>query len=552
MVLGIDVGGTHTDAVCVDKGTVVSSAKTLTGSDLVASISNVIEGLGIDCRKVQRVTLSTTLCTNAIVERKHAPVGMICSAGPGLDPALFAVGPYFKRVSGAIDHRGREFAPIKREEVWDAAQEIRKAGCPGVGVVSKFSVRNPSHEKAVAEIIGGLFDFVCLGHTISGSLNFPRRINSTYLNAAVMPVQERFVKSVGEAMDRMGIRAPLFFLKADGGTYTAEAASRLPVETILSGPAASMMGGIALDGVRSGCAFIVDIGGTTTDIGVVVNGVPLIEPGGVAIDGLKTLVRGMRVTSVGVGGDSVINATGAGGLAIGPVREGLPACLGGPCPTPMDALAVLGAFRADAQAARSALEPGAKEVGMDVFSFSQKVVETMSHRIKDAAESFLADVNAHPVYTIHEMLHPDVLVPDRVILIGGPADLLKDAISRVMGLPVHVPDHAGVANALGAALARTTAQITLHADTEMKRLVCPELGIEQEIPRTMDLEELKALGIRAMAERAASLGLADEFDAQVIEESTFTMVRGFSTVGKNMRVRIQTRPGLIREWEVLP
>lgn len=550
MILGIDIGGTHTDAVCLQGSTIVSTAKTQTSQDLVGSILDAVDNLDIAYKDIRRVVLSTTLSTNAIVEKKYPKTGMICSAGPGIDPKMFFIGEEFHHVQGALDHRGREYIPIDRDEVLMAARHMKDAGCVGVGVVSKFSVRNPAHEISMASLIRDRFTHVCLGHTMSGSLNFPRRLNSTYFNVAVMPVQERFVAAVGQALEQLGIAAPLFFLKADGGTYASAAAGRLPVETILSGPAASVMGAVALSSRHGGTDLVLDVGGTTTDIGILVNGIPLLEPGGVDIGGVRTLVRGLKVVSVGTGGDSCINVDEKG-LYVGPARNGPPACMGGPSATPMDAFVALGEFGGDAGRATRALEPIAARMSMDITRFSRMVIDVMVRNIEHRARGFVDEVNSHPVYTIHEMLHPDVVQPDRVILIGGPAAVLRPYIAQAFGLECVVPGHAEVANALGAALARTTAQITLHADTQIGTITCPELNLVHDAPRTMGIEDLRAMGFRMIQEHAQDLGLSDGVDAQVIEEQSFNMVRGFSTVGRNLRVKIQTRPGILHEWSGL-
>lgn len=548
MILGIDIGGTHTDAVCIDNGTILSTAKTQTGPDLVESILDVLGRLDVESDRVTRVALSTTLSTNAIVEKKYARTGILCSAGPGMDPARFFLGDTFHHVRGAVDHRGREYVPVDPPEVRAASQHLKAAGCLGVGVVSKFSVRNASHETAIASLIKDDFRYVCLGHTMSGSLNFPRRLNTTYFNAAVMPVQERFIDSVTLALSRLGIHAPLFFLKADGGTYASTAAGRLPVETILSGPAASMMGAVALNPRREGTALVLDVGGTTTDIGILVNGIPLLEPAGVDIEGVCTLVRGLKVVSVGTGGDSCVWVEN-GRVKVGPGRNGPPACMGGSTPTPMDAFSVLGEFgMGDTAGASDSIRPLAESLGRDIGEFSREVITVVVENIRDKVNEFIDSVNRHPVYTIHEMLHPELVKPDRVILIGGPAHILKPYIADALGLACEVPGHATVANALGAALARTTAQITLHADTHISRVVCPELNLEQEAPLSMTLQDLKDIGLEAIQENATLLGLSDGMEAHVIEEQSFNMVRGFSTVGRNMRVKIQTRPGILSDW----
>lgn len=550
MILGIDIGGTHTDAVCVDREGIRASAKAITGDDLVASILEVIEELGIEYHDLRRVVLSTTLSTNTIIEKKYAPTGMIVSAGPGIDPRSYFLNGDFHLVRGAIDHRGREYVPVDRTQVLSVAAALKERGVRGVGVVSKFSVRNPQHETQIRALIEGEFPYLSMGHSLSGKLAFPRRINTTYFNTAVMPVQERFVGSVKKALGALGITTPLLFLKADGGTFSSEAADRLPVETILSGPAASMMGSVALCRDRGATTIVLDVGGTTTDIGVLVGGLPLLEPKGVIIDDLKTLVRGLKVVPVGAGGDSAVSLDG-GVIRVGPHRDGPPVCLGGRVPTPMDAFCMLGGFPGgDAARACTAVQGLCEPLARGSEEVSREIITTMAQNIRRAADAFIDDVNTHPVYTIYEMLHPEVVTPRQVMLIGGPATLLKPYIEEAFGLPCIVPPHAMVANALGAALARTTGEITLMADTQLRRLVCPELGMEQQISPTLTMEELKDIGIKALADRAEFLGLSDSYEISILEELSFNMVRGFSTTGKNLRLKMQTRPGILEDWSV--
>ena len=548
MILGIDIGGTHTDAVCINEKNIVATAKALTGKDLVSSILEVARALGIDYSAIGRVVLSTTLSTNAIIERKYAPTGMIVSAGPGIDPRKYFLSDDFYLADGAIDHRGREYIPINKDQVTGIADELKGKGIAGVGIVSKFSVRNSAHETMIRSLIEKDFENISMGHTMSGSLNFHRRLNTTYFNTAVMPVQMHFVESVRRALQELGIHCPMLFLKADGGTYSSSAADRLPVETILSGPAASMMGAVALCADPRTTTLVLDVGGTTTDIGVLINGIPVLEPTGVSIHGLKTLVRGLKVVSVGTGGDSFVHLDGDT-LCVGPQRQGPPAVMGGSDPTPMDAFAVLGEFdQGDRNRAHEAVSSIAVKLGREVEDVAREIISVMVRNIKARAFDFIDEVNRHPVYTIHEMLYPELVEPKQIMVIGGPARQLKSYIEEVFGLECIVPDHAMVANALGAALARTTAQITMLADTQLKRLVCPELGIEDEVSSRLSLEDLKRMGEEAIRNNAAYLGLKDEIEISILEEQSFNMVRGFSTTGKNMRLKIQTRPGIIREW----
>ena len=548
MILGIDIGGTHTDAVCIKGKSIVSTAKVLTGDDLVQSIVGVARKLDIVYSELDRVVLSTTLSTNAIIERKYAPTGMIVSAGPGIDPRQYFLTEDFHLVDGAIDHRGREYIPVKPDQVVKTAALLKDKGIEGVGIVSKFSVRNPAHEIRIHDLIEKDFKNISLGHTMSGSLNFNRRLNTTYFNTAVTPVQVHFVEAVRRAFQELGIVCPLLFLKADGGTYSSSAAHRLPVETILSGPAASMMGALALCDDPDTTTLVLDVGGTTTDIGVLINGVPILEPKGMSIDSLETLVRGLKVVSVGAGGDSFV-CLKDDVVCAGPQRKGPPAIMGGSAPTPMDALSMLGECdQGDKGRAHEAISVIADRLGRDVKDVSAEIISVLVNNIRTKALEFIDEVNSHPVYTIYEMLHPDLVVPGQVMILGGPALLLKPYIEEAFQLKCVVPENAMVANALGAALARTTAQITMIADTQLGKLVCPELGIDEEISRSACLEDLKVMGEKAMKDNAEFLGLSGDIEISILEEQSFNMVRGFSTTGKNMRLKIQTKPGIINEW----
>ncbi len=550
MRLGIDVGGTHTDAVCIEEGTVRATAKTLTVSDLVHSIREVILALGVDCTRVERTILSTTLSTNAIIEKTFAPAGMIISAGPGIDPRNYFLTDDFHLVSGAMDHRGREYIPIDPREISSVAEKLKERNVAGVGVVSKFSAKNPAHEQAISSLIKPGFEHVSMGHTLSGNLNFPRRIHTTYFNTAVMPVQNRFLLAVKKAFAGLGIHSRLHILKADGGTCTAASAGEYPVETILSGPAASMMGGLALSTEPDVATLMMDIGGTTTDMGILIGGVPILEPRGVSICGLKTLVRGLKVVSVGAGGDSCVSVVD-GKIRVGPHRDGPPACLGGPMPTPMDALAVLGRFPSGNQEkARSAIAPVAAVLGRELEGVAREIVSLMVGNIRANALEFVEEVNRHPVYTIYEMLHPELVEPRQLLVIGGPAAQLKPFLEEAFGMKCTVPDHAMVANALGAALARTTVQITLVADTQLGRMVCPEMGIDEQAPPSLTMRELKKRGVDLLRAHLASQGLEEGLEIRVVEEQSFNIVRGFSTAGRNYRLKLQTDPGILPEWRL--
>ena len=169
MIIGLDVGGTHTDVVLLSQKGLVRQIKVPTNpADLFATVLAGLEQItaGIDPGRINRAVLSTTLATNRIVQKQIPDVGMLVSAGPGMDPELFRTGPHYHLVAGAIDHRGREITPVDETQVIAAAEELRARGIRYVGVVSKFSTRNPDHELAISRLIGDRFEKVFLGHRV--------------------------------------------------------------------------------------------------------------------------------------------------------------------------------------------------------------------------------------------------------------------------------------------------------------------------------------------------------------------------------------------------
>ena len=195
MIIGLDVGGTHTDAVLLSSNGIEKKVKVSTDSaDLFNTILSGFTQLldNIDPKHVIRIVISTTLTTNAIVQKNMEPVGIIVSAGPGIDPQAFRIGKHYYCVSGSINHRGREKAPVNKMEIEDIAKKLKKSGIEYVGVISKFCVRNPSHEILIKRILNKYFKKIFLGHHVSGNLNFPRRIVTTHLNAAVFSLYKSF------------------------------------------------------------------------------------------------------------------------------------------------------------------------------------------------------------------------------------------------------------------------------------------------------------------------------------------------------------------------
>ncbi|TAL31648.1 MAG: hydantoinase/oxoprolinase family protein [Spirochaetes bacterium] len=551
MLIGLDVGGTHTDSVLIGKEGILAQAKVPTNhEDLLESVIAGIRAVigGTDAAAVTRVNLSTTLSTNAIVEGKAEKVGVVVTAGAGIDPRGFSTGDHFAFVPGSIDHRGTQTAMLDEKSLDAAAKAFRKAGLRVYAAVGKFSTRNITHENAIRDALAAQSDFTTAGHLLSGRLNFPRRIATAYYNSAVWRRYTQFADAVEEGVRALGIRAALCVLKADGGTMPLALSRSLPVETILSGPAASVMGIVALCRPAED-SVLLDIGGTTTDIAVFAAGDPLIEPDGISLDGRPTLVRALRTRSIGVGGDSALEVRD-GAVLVGPVRRGFSMADGGAHPTLTDACNV-GGFSSYGGTDRSAKGIGelAKRHGMKPAELANAAVETAVASIRGQVEALVSQVNERPVYTIHEMIEGKRIEPRTVYVVGGPARTFAPLIEKAMGVKTVLPNHHGVANAVGAGLARTTMYIELLADTEQRRLIIPDLNVAREITPGYALADAEKDAKRYLLDHMRAQQVTDvDISAEVVESSVFHMVRGFTATGKNIRVRCQVKPGVLEEF----
>ena len=551
MILGLDVGGTQTDTVLIENGQVVVANKTPTGPDLMETLRGALGKVLdiVDPSRIERMAFSTTLATNAIVQDDLEDTGMIVSAGPGIDPRWHAIGPSFHVVEGCLDHQGFEALPLRKESVMHAASRIRGQGISLVGVVSKFSVRNPDHELLAASWLEEMFAHVAQGHKVSGTLNFPRRITTTYLNAALYNVHRNFTDALARTLKEKSLFAPRYLLKPDGGTVVPEESAASPASMAQSGPAAGVMGALALDGC-AGTTLVLDVGGTTTDMSVVLDGTPLLSPSGIRLGPFQTLIRSLLTHSVGIGGDSEVRIDKEKTFRIGPFRKGKPVALGGPEPTPTDAMIALGLMKiGNRNAAVNQMKELGKTLGLDTISVARKILKVMAKSIADSAHAFLHEINSQPVYTIHEVLHNQKIVPTSALIMGGPAPHLADYLQVALGIPCRVPDHFEVANAVGAAVARVTCALTLQADTSRGFVVIPEANIQERIGSGFGLEEAILMGRKTLEKRAATIGaLQEKLDITITEKQVFNMIRGYSRAGRNIRLKMSLTPGLVQEW----
>lgn len=550
MIVGLDMGGTNIDAVIVEDGKISKAVKQPTDRDnLFESIWGTLNILlkDRDKSKIKRINLSTTVSTNAIVEDKVSPVGIIIQSGPGLNNKFLACGDENVFLSGYIDHRGKIIKGLDLEEIEESIKLFKKQNIQNCAVVTKFSTRNPSHELEIKKIIEKDFLHTTMGHTLSGKLNFPRRVFTSYLNSAVYDTFKDFAYYIKKSLEREGINAPVFILKADGGTMNLEASEKKPVETILSGPAASFMGINAMLRTDED-AVLLDVGGTTTDIFFLVDGIPLFEPLGIKIGPYNTLVRSIYSVSIGLGGDSSIDIKD-GNIKIGPKREGVPYAFGGPKPTPTDAMIVLGHItKGNKEKAGEAIKILGNQLDLSVEDTAKTILKIMASTIKTKVDKLLGEINSKPVYTIKELLYGKKVAPDIINVIGGPANILAPILAEEFNLPCYYPQSYDVANAIGAALAKTTAEITITADTEQQVLSVPELGIYEKISGGYTLDRAKKEAVELLEKSALLLGAIEgAIEAEITEENSFNMVRGFYTSGQNIRIKAQVKPGLIQE-----
>jgi N-methylhydantoinase A len=252
-----------------------------------------------------------------------------------------------------------------------------------------------------------------------------------------------------------------------------------------------------------------------------------------------------------LGGDSHVQVVD-GALQIGPLRKGSAMAFGGPCPTPTDAMVFLGrAAIGDKAQAAEAIAGLARQLGQPPQQTAARILSEACDSIAAQVRRMVAEVNGKPVYTIHELLEGKALVPRQLIVVGGPAPYIADQIGASLGIAAVVPDNSDVINASGAAMARTTVELNLTADTEAQIMSVAEQGEQLKIPKRFRMDDVVAAG-RERLERIARAAGAREQDLEIelTECQSFNVIRGFSTAGKNIRVRLQIKPGLIKHEPV--
>jgi len=321
--LGIDTGGTYTDAAVVDLATrkVLAKAKAPTTHDdlsvgILGAVDAILASFSFDMSELSHVGISTTLATNSILEGRGSDVGLI---GIGWTPkAKWELGA--KRtafINGSFDPRGREVDPLEEEQVESAVEEVSEE-VDALVISGIFSVVNSCHEEKLRELVSKKTRLpVVLGHELTAELGILERSVTAVLNAKLLPVMEAFMDGVVEALHARSITAPIMVYKGDGSLMSVERAKARPVETILSGPAASLIGGRVLSGLDT--CIVIDIGGTSTDIAFLDEGFPRLSRSGAIVGRWRTRVRATDIWTAALGGDSRISMVD-GRITFGPER----------------------------------------------------------------------------------------------------------------------------------------------------------------------------------------------------------------------------------------
>jgi N-methylhydantoinase A/oxoprolinase/acetone carboxylase beta subunit len=488
--IGIDVGGTHTDAVILDEANrLVAAVKTPTTSDVTTGIAEalkkVIAAGDIDPSEIEAAMLGTTHCTNAIVERRRlSRIGLLRIGKPATtaikpyrafpEDLKEALGDVWFIVKGGHEYDGREIAPLDEEEVRRAGEEMKKIGVEAVAICSVFSPVCPDHEVRAMEILRGILGPgtpITLSHEI-GSIGLLERENASALNAALIKVAETAVKAFREAMRDAGIgEARLYLTQNDGTLMNVEYALKYPVRTVASGPTNSIRGAAYLTGTRNG--IVVDIGGTTTLVGALTDGFPRESAVAVEIGGVRTNFRMPDLIAVSCGGGTIVREID-GNVELGPeslgyrlIEEGL-AWGGGTLTTTDIALAAGYAEIRDPRCNPERLR------GLDA-KLIQKAVQKIVSTVEEAVDRMKTSPEPVPV-----------------ILVGGGGIIIPKAqYDKIKGVSQVIrPEHFQYANAIGAAIAEVSG--------EVDRI----FSLEQET-RAKAMEEAKEMAIREAVKAGA-------------------------------------------------
>ncbi|MCF0123896.1 MAG: hydantoinase/oxoprolinase family protein [Ruminiclostridium sp.] len=481
--LGIDVGGTNTDAVLIDEDlNVIADIKHPTSGDIyegiVGAIKKVLDISGVDRNLIRQAMLGTTQCTNAIVERKNlAPIGILRIGAPatlGIKPMVdwasdiqkIAVGSTI--VGGGFEYDGKELAPLDVKAATAFFLEMKEKEVKSIAISCVFSTVRNDHELEAAKLcreVMGEDVHVSISSEI-GSMGLVERENATILNAALWQVAQRFTEGFAQSLAEEGItNAEVYLSQNDGTLMTMEHARKYPILTVACGPTNSIRGASYLSKLKN--AIVIDVGGTTTDLGVIQNGFPRESSVAVTIGGVRTNFRMPDVVSIGLGGGSIVRCLGDGTVTVGPDSVGYQITkeamvFGGDVMTATDIAVRLGmADVGDAQKAA--------EIPLELAEKAMDVMRALVEDSLDAMKISNADSD--------------------VILVGGGSIILPENLAGAA--TVLKPEHFGCANAIGSAISKVSGTYEQLIDYNV-------------LPREQALEQAKADAI-SLAVKAGAI-----------------------------------------------
>ncbi len=473
MRVGIDVGGTNTDAVLMEGRSVVGWYKTPTTPDVSSGITtalkNVLEQTGTSVDQIKGVMIGTTHFTNAVVERKRlmptAAIRLGLPATECLPPMVDwppdlreTIGNHYYLAHGGHEFDGRTISAFNEKEIREIGRQIKDLGIQTIAISSVFSPVNPEFEQRAAEIVHDEIPdaTITLSYDI-GRIGLLERENAAIMNACLGNLARAIVRSFKDVLREMGIDAPFYLSQNDGTLMGAEYAEKYPVFTFASGPTNSMRGAAFLSGVKDG--VVVDLGGTTSDVGMLVGGFPREASVAVDIGGVRTNFRMPDVYSFGLGGGSIIRRSP---LQIGPQSVGYELTtkglvFGGSVLTTTD-VAVAGALVDIGD--RAAVASLDRDFVATVLDTIQTKIDTAVDRMKTSAE------------------------PIPVIVVGGGSILVSRPVEGASEMIM--PDHFPVANAIGAAIAQVGGETDrIFALAEMSRDAALDRARQEAIERAV-------------------------------------------------------------------
>ena len=483
MRIGVDVGGTHTDAVLINGNDLVAAHKAPTSNDISTGVLNAVREVlvqsGVAVSAIDLMTLGTTQFTNAVVERRGlAPVaalriGAQSSAALPIaarwpdDIARVAIGDA-QMIDGGHEYDGTPIVDMDAERLRDSVRALIDGGHHAFAITSVFSTSNPEAERAASDIIREALPSAAIAcsHEL-GRIGLFQRENATILNAALLALANRVIDAFEAAFADLALNCPLFLSQNDGTLMAAEFARRYPVFTFSSGPTNSMRGAAFLSGVKD--AMVVDVGGTTSDIGMLINGFPRPSGSSVEIGGVLTNFRMPDVLAVGIGGGSIVSDNGArvGPQSVGKDLTSKGVVFGGDILTATDI----------------AVANGQAIIGdpANVSSLDEKV-----------AASGLAFIAAQLTDTVDKMKTSADPLP--LIVVGGGGFLVPNGLPGVS--ETIRPENAGVANAIGAAFAQVGGEAdVIYSSTQRVR--------DEALREATALATQKAIKAGARAETVA-------------------------------------------------